>query len=58
MNPKLMSSGLFSVVRRSRKAMKEKPGVILDFDKDGNVVGMEILDESGGWKIQKRSNTL
>lgn len=25
---------------------EQQPGVIFDFDKDGNVVGMEILDAS------------
>lgn len=24
----------------------EKPGVILDYDKDGNVIGMEVLNAS------------
>ena len=25
---------------------RDKPGVILDYDKDGNIVGMEILNAS------------
>ena len=25
---------------------EDKPGVILDYDKDGNVVGMEVLEAS------------
>jgi uncharacterized protein YuzE len=33
-------------MRPSKKATKTSPGVILDSDKDGNIVGLEILDAS------------
>lgn len=36
---------LFSVAP-IEESDEDKPGVILDYDKDGNVVGMEILDAS------------
>ena len=36
---------LFSTVA-IEESDQDKPGVILDYDKNGNVVGMEILDAS------------
>ena len=41
-----MCSGLFSATWRSKRAMRDKPGVILDYDKDGNIVGLEVLNAS------------
>jgi|GEM_PF-879511 len=36
---------------------QDKPGIILDYDKDGNIVGMEILNASNGCRIRNPSNT-
>ena len=33
---------------KSSKWREDKPGIIIDYDKDGNVVGMEILTQAHG----------
>jgi uncharacterized protein YuzE len=36
---------------------EDKPGVMIDDDKDGNIVGMEILDASRAWRIHARPSS-
>ncbi len=37
---------IFFADREIEESDEEKPGVILDYDKNGNIVGMEILEAS------------
>jgi uncharacterized protein YuzE len=37
---------LFSKSARIEETDEDKPGVIIDYDKDGNIIGLEVLDAS------------
>jgi Protein of unknown function (DUF2283). len=41
-----MFLGLSSAMRPIEESNEDKPGVILDYDKEGNIVGLEVLDVS------------
>ena len=42
----LMSCRILFANTAIEESDEEKPGIILDYDKGGNIVGMEILDAS------------
>jgi uncharacterized protein YuzE len=45
-NPKIDTLRILFSNSPIEESDEDKPGVIIDYDKEGNVVGMEILDAS------------
>ena len=45
---------LFSKSAHIEESDEDKPGVVIDYDKDGNIVGLEVLDASKRMDDPKR----